>query len=105
MSSLSKREEQVLLAIWNLKDQAYLLSIKEYLTEITNMDWSLGSVQKPLLQLERKQCIRSNMGEAIPVRGGRRKKIYSITERGIHILKTDRKEQEILWKNFLEETS
>jgi len=104
MASLSKREEQVLLAIWNLKDQAYLLSIKKYLTEITNMDWSLGAVQKPLLQLERKQCIRSNMGEATPVRGGRRKKIYFITERGINILKTERKEQEILWKNFLEET-
>ena len=105
MSSLSRREEQVLLAVWNLKDRAYLLGIKNYLTGITDMEWSLGAVQKPLLQLERKQFIRSAMGEATPVRGGRRKKIYSITEPGILVLKNVRKEQEVLWKNFLEEIS
>ena len=42
--ALSRREEQVLLAVWNLKDMAYLLSIKNYLDERTSMTWSIGSV-------------------------------------------------------------
>ena len=51
MISLSRREEQVLLAIWELKDNAYLVSIMKYLTQLTEYNWSLGVVQKPILQL------------------------------------------------------
>ncbi len=101
MKSLSRREEQVLLAIWNLKEEAYLMSIMKYLSKITAMDWSLGVVQKPLIQLEKKQFIRSNMGEATPTRGGRRKKMYEITSRGKEALKSVRKEQDVLWEDFL----
>jgi len=101
MIPLSRREEQVLLAIWTLKNEAYLLSIKKHLTDITDSDWSLSTVQKPLIQLEKKGYITTNMGEATPVRGGRRKKMCMITTRGVDALKALRKEQELLWKEFL----
>lgn len=102
MKSLSRREEQVLLAIWNLKDDAYLLSIKKYLTKITGGDWSLGVVQKPLIQLEKKKYVRSDMSETTPKRGGRRKKVYKITSLGVDILKSVREEQDTLWEDFLD---
>jgi len=101
MVQLSRREEQVLLAIWNLKKGAYLLAIKDYLSKITDMEWSLGIVQKPLLQLERKGYVLSYMGKATPKRGGRRKKMYEITVRGIEALKELRKEEDALWENFM----
>lgn len=101
MNTLSRREEQVLLAVWDLKDTAYLLSIKEYLSKITKEDWSVGVIHKPLLQLERKGFIKSHIGAATAKRGGRRKKIYSVTQQGIDELKTLKKEQDKLWKNFL----
>ncbi len=101
MIPLSRREEQVLLAIWTLKDKAYLLSIKKHLSTVTDTDWSLSIVQKPLIQLEKKGYITTNMGEATPVRGGRRKKMCHITKSGIDALKALRKEQDILWEDFL----
>ncbi|MFC1725953.1 PadR family transcriptional regulator [candidate division KSB1 bacterium] len=101
MIQISRREEQVLLAVWNLGDNAYLLSIKKHLTKLTGSDWSLSAVQKPLLQLERKGYITTQMGEASPVRGGRRKKLCRITPSGIDALKTLKKEQDVIWKNFI----
>jgi DNA-binding PadR family transcriptional regulator len=101
MTALSRREEQVLLAIWNLKDEAYLLAIKNYLCRKTNTDWSVGIIHKPLMQLERKGCITSSMGDATPIRGGRRKKMYTIQLDGIEALKALRNEQNVLWENFL----
>jgi len=101
MSELTRREEQVLLAIWELKESAYLLSIKEYLDKITSEDWSVGIIHKPLLQLERKGFVSSSMGKATAKRGGRRKKMYEITRKGIEELKALKKENEILWENFL----
>ncbi len=101
MIDLSRREEQVLLAIWNLRDDAYLLRIKDYLLELTAIEWSVGIIHKPLLQLERKGCITSTMGEATPKRGGRRKKIYSITDSGIEALRALKIEHDVIWSRFL----
>ena len=102
MTSLSRREEQVLLSIWTLKDNAYLISIKTHLSALTKTKWSISTVQKPLLQLERKGYITTFMGEASNIRGGRRKKMCEITFQGTEALKSLRQEQEILWKEFME---
>jgi len=102
MISLTRREEQVLLVIWELKDNAYLVSIMKYLTQLTGFNWSLGIVQKPILQLERKGYITTYMGESLAIRGGRRKKMCRITEEGIYALKKLKEEQDLFWKKFLE---
>lgn len=102
MIPLSRREEQVLLAVWNLKDDAFLLSVMKYLTQLTESEWSLGAVQKPLLQLERKGYITTTLGGATQKRGGRRKKLCSVTKQGIDALITLKKEQEAHWEVFLE---
>ena len=102
MTYLSRREEQVLLAIWTLKDNAYLISIKTHLSELTKSEWSISAVQKPLLQLERKGFITTFIGGALKIRGDRRKKMCKITNPGIEALKSVKKEQEILWKEFIE---
>ena len=102
MISLSRREEQVLLAIWELKDNAYLVSIMKYLTQLTDFNWSLSVVQKPILQLERKGYITTYMGESLAIRGGRRKKMCRITEEGTKTLKKLKEEHDLFWKRFLE---
>lgn len=101
MIQLSRREEQVLLAIWNLQEEAYLLSILKYLSDITGSDWSLGTVQGPIIQLERKGFINTHMGDSSPIRGGRRKKICRISKHGIEALQILKHEQDLLWENFL----
>lgn len=101
MDTLSRREEQVLLAVWEIQDNAYLLAIKEHLSEITSKEWSVGIIHKPLLQLEKKGFLASSIGEATAKRGGRRKKLYKVTSLGIDELKKFKSEQDIIWKNFL----
>ena len=102
MIPLSRREEQVLLSVWNLKNDAYLISIKKHLSTLTRTEWSLSAVQKPILQLERKGYITTYMGEASAKRGGRRKKMCTITKQGVEALKMLKNEQDVLWKDFLD---
>ena len=101
MEILSRREEQVLLAVWELKSGAYLMAIKDYLTRLTQKKWSVGIVHKPLLKLEKKGFIESFMGESTAKRGGRRKKMYAVTILGVQELKNLKQEQDVLWKNFI----
>ncbi len=101
MDTLSRREEQVLLAVWELQDNAYLLAIKVHLSEISSKEWSVGIIHKPLLQLEKKGFIASSITEATAKRGGRRKKLYRVTSLGIDELKNLKSEQDVMWKNFL----
>ena len=101
METLSRREEQVLLAVWELRENAYLLAIRAHLSEITSKEWSVGIIHKPLLKLEKKGFIASSITEATAKRGGRRKKIYRVTSLGVDGLKELKTEQDAMWKNFL----
>ena len=101
MDTLSRREEQVLLAVWDLQAEAYLLSIKDHLSGITRKSWSVGIIHKPLLKLEKKGFVTSAMGEATAKRGGRRKKLYRATTLGVDALKSLKHEQDTMWENFL----
>jgi len=101
MDVISRREEQVLLAVWDLDEEAYLLSIREYLSKITRKNWSIGIIHKPLVQLERKGYISSTIGGSTATRGGRRKKFYKVTTPGIDALKELKSEQDKIWKKFL----
>ena len=101
MDILSRREEQVLLAVWDLDSKAYLLSLREYLSKISGKDWSIGIIHKPLVQLEKKGFITSSIGGATSTRGGRRKKYYRVTKPGVEELKKLKRDQDRIWKKFL----
>jgi len=100
MKTIAKREEQILIAIWNLKESAYLLAIKNYLSKIMETDWSVGAIHKPLMKLEKEGFVESRMGEATAKRGGRSKKIYQVSPRGLDVLKTIKEEHDALWAKF-----
>ncbi|MBU1101496.1 MAG: PadR family transcriptional regulator [Bacteroidetes bacterium] len=97
---ITRREEQVLLAINELQEDAYLVSIMKHLTDLLDKSWTVGAVHKPLMRLENMGFIDSFTGEATAVRGGRGKKIYKITERGLEVLRSAKKTNDLLWANF-----
>ncbi|NQV71873.1 helix-turn-helix transcriptional regulator [bacterium] len=82
MNHLTRSEEYILLAIWKLQEEAYTLPIQGRLQEITGRDWSLSSVYAPLERLVKQNLIKSELSEPIPERGGRPKRIYSLTSGG-----------------------
>lgn len=102
MYTLSKREEELLLTIWNLKDEAYLVAIRERINRIVGKDLTIGAIHIPLNKLEKAGLVSSAFGESTPVRGGRRKRIYRITNPGLEFLKDYKKRQDALWSDFNE---
>ncbi len=100
MKTISRREEQILIAIWNLKESEYLLAIKNHLSKIMDIHWSVGAIHKPLMKLEKEGLVESYMGEATAKRGGRRKKIYRTSKLGLKILKAIKEEHDALWAKF-----
>lgn len=100
MDVLSKREEQILLAVAALEDEAYLVEIRRHLSTILRKKMSIGSIHIPLRRLERSGCVEAAFGEATAVRGGRRKKIYRLTPKAFTVLQESRRVQDVLWARF-----
>ncbi|MFC1556346.1 PadR family transcriptional regulator [candidate division KSB1 bacterium] len=98
---ITRKEEQILLAIAILKDDAYLVGIKDYLEKITVKNVSLTSVHLPLSRLETRGFIISEFGESTAVRGGRRKKIYSLSKEGLAALEEYKRISDSLWKEYI----
>ena len=100
MDTIGRREEQILLAIGSLGDEAYLVSMKKFLSKIQRRPLSIGAVHIPLRRLERGGYIQAHLGEPTPARGGRRKKIYSLTDKAIKVLEESKRVHDILWSSY-----
>lgn len=79
---LGEFEELVLLTIGSLKDDAYGVSIKLDIEARTGRIPSIGALHSALYRLEEKGYIKSREGGSTQVRGGRRKRLYTITAHG-----------------------
>jgi DNA-binding PadR family transcriptional regulator len=105
MHALSRTEEEILLTIWHLKKDAYLVAIREQINELLEKSLTIGAVHIPLTRLEKAGIVESYFGESTPKRGGRRKKIYRITKLGIEVLEKHKSKRDKLWADFGESFS
>ncbi len=83
---LGEFEELVLLVTGVLSDEAYAVKIAEEIHTHTNRTVSLSPVHSALYRLEKKGFVKSELGGASKVRGGRRKRIYTMTSAGRKML-------------------
>jgi PadR family transcriptional regulator PadR len=81
-TNLGEFEELVLLTIAALVNDAYSVGICDELEKHTGRDVKLGVVHAVLNRLEEKGLVKSKLGEATNVRGGKRKRYYTITSAG-----------------------
>ena len=72
----------VLLAIMQLGDDAYGVTIREELERRTSRTLTLGTVYKTLGRLEGKGYLETRVAPPTRERGGRRKKLYTVTGTG-----------------------
>lgn len=100
MELLTKQEELFLLTIHSLKNDAYLVSIRNSLLTHTGKDWAFGSIYITLGKLLKKGLVQVQIGEPSGVRGGKAIKYYRMTEEGMQALVETKKLQDIMWKNF-----
>ena len=94
---LGEFEELVLLMIMLLKEEAYGLAIREALKTHANRVVAIGTVHGTVNRLEKKGFIESHFGEASDLRGGRRKRLFTITAEGKTILEKSRDAKVSLW--------
>ena len=87
----------VLLAAYNLKEDSSLVSIRRYLNKNTEKRWSMSSVYIPLDRLEKSGHLNITIGDPTPVRGGRAKKYYHLTEKGKEALQKVQRANLVLW--------
>jgi DNA-binding PadR family transcriptional regulator len=102
MSLLSRWEEVYLLAIWELEDNAYGVTIKKKVSKKTRKVLSYGSLYFALAQLVKKGLVEKSPGEPTHKRGGRRKYYYSLTKKGKRALRATYDHQKSLWEDVAE---
>jgi DNA-binding PadR family transcriptional regulator len=90
-------EETVLLAVARLDGDGYGLSILREIEERAGERPAIGAVYATLERLEAKGWIRSSMGDATPVRGGRARRLYSLEPTGARALRDARRAFDRLW--------
>lgn len=94
---LGEFEEIVLLTVAILDGEAYGISIVEEIETRLERNVSLGAIQTVLKRLEDKKMVRSIFGEATKIRGGKRKRYYTVTAEGKRVLKNTKDQRLSLW--------
>ena len=97
MKILTKPEELLMLAICNLKENAYGVEILKYVSEKTGSEWSIGSVYVPLDRLARLGYVETYLGEPTAKRGGKKKRYFRMTKLGIETLMENKRIHDEMW--------
>jgi DNA-binding PadR family transcriptional regulator len=100
--SLGNFELMVLLALIRLGDDAYGVPISKEIQESTGRDVLLTSVYATLERLEEKGLAASAMGDPTPERGGRAKRYFRITAKGLGQVRDTKLALTRLWKGVPE---
>jgi DNA-binding PadR family transcriptional regulator len=96
--NLGEFEELVLLTAATLGDQAYGVSVMQYIIKETGRSVNISAVHEVLKRLERKGFVKSKMGGATAERGGRRKRFFVVTASGRRTLEDAMKLKLSLYK-------
>ena len=97
---LGEFEQMVLLAILQLKDEAYALSILTELDDRASRSVSRGTLYKTLERLETKGFLEWNPEAGSPARGGHPRRRFTVTGRGVTALRESREALRKLWEGL-----
>jgi PadR family transcriptional regulator, regulatory protein PadR len=80
---LGEFEHIVVLALLRLSDRAYGVTVRQEIASRIRREVSIGAIYATLDRLERKGYVRSTLGDPTPERGGRSKRFFHVTSKGI----------------------
>lgn len=101
-NNLGEFEEIVMLTIGVLGENAYSLHIKEHIESRLKRAVSMGALHTGLYRLEEKGYLKSKLGKATKVRGGKPKRFFIVTNGGQHVLKKTMEDRQRLWNDIPE---
>lgn len=97
---LGEFEEVVLLTVAVLGEGAYGVAITDELDRQTGRSVSISAVHAALHRLQEKGMLSSRLGEATAERGGRRKRLFTVTVLGSRTLHDIRAVRTQLWSSI-----
>jgi DNA-binding PadR family transcriptional regulator len=80
---LGEFEHIILLALLRLEDRAYGVTVRQEIQARTNREVSIGAVYATLDRLQAKGYVKSFRGEPTAERGGRSKRFFRVTAKGV----------------------
>lgn len=83
---LGEFEHVTLLALLRLEEDAYGVTVRREIESRANREVSIGAVYATLDRLEAKGYVTSKIGDPTPKRGGRSKRFFRVTARGLEAL-------------------
>src|SRR2546422_8167031 len=95
-------ELMVMLALIRLGDNAYGVPISQEIEKRSGREVAIGSVYAALERLEDKGFVVSELGEATPERGGRAKRYFRMTGKGIKEVRETQRALMKLWQGLPE---
>ena len=95
---LGEFEEMILTMVAALQDDAYGAAISDEIGSRFKREVNLSAVHVTLYRLEDKGYVKSRMGGGTSERGGRRKRIFSVTSAGLAMLRAMKETRLELWK-------
>ena len=100
MEILTRKEELILLAIYKLRENAYGVTIREFIKEQTGISIKFGAIYAPLARLVRIRFVDSYNTDPLPEPGGRSKIVYRLTKDGINALKRIQEVNSAMWEGI-----
>ena len=95
-------ELMVLLAVLRVGEDAYGVPIARELEDTISREVLLGSVYAALERLEAKGLVASSLGDPTPERGGRAKKYFTVTAKGLREVRETQRTLVRLWRGLPE---
>ena len=95
---LGEFEELVLLTTAILDGNAYTVTIANEIMAQTQRNITISTVHTSLHRLEEKGFVKSEVGGTTKARGGRRKRLYRISETGYQALDEARSLRNKMWQ-------
>jgi PadR family transcriptional regulator, regulatory protein PadR len=97
---LTDFELMILLAALRVGDDAYGMRIGEEIERIGRRNVIMGAVYTALDRLERHGLVSSSVGDPTPERGGRAKRYFKVTPRGLRAVKQTQDALIALWTDL-----
>ena len=97
---LGEFEYLLLSAAARLGDEAYGAAIRQEIETATGSRCSIGALYTTLDRLEAKGFVTTRMGDPTPQRGGRAKRYFRVTSKGMREATTTKKALISLWRGI-----
>ena len=95
---LGEFEELILTMVAILGEESYGNAIVNEIDQQVDRKVNLSAVHVTLYRLEDKGHVKSHMGGATTSRGGRKKRLFQITNAGLELLHAIKEQRALLWK-------